>query len=346
MPVVRQQDDVPSEFAKFGQMLLDGKSGKVPTIWQLKFLKDLKTFRIAYEKYTREVKTYSMTHALAIKAHPVIVCVDPDLWISISQQTLNEKHLTEEGEEPNHDMVKAYVLATEPYGDAGKKTTTNIRATFATVKFAKGPKNSTNMDRWISYVQRLRPVLKRIPMQQNQSKQYRAMYAETLRKAVQPSRLRKMVLTAVYDGLHPDTQKYDIELLDAKKDPSKTMRIIRASARALDDLIRKGILQDEWDVKEKSKEVCQNFLRGRCKLGDRCNRLHQKQPKPKTTAKTGKAACHDFMKGKCSHGDKCRYSHDQAVIKAYKEAKAKANPLKRCKNDLEGKLCKFEKQCW
>ena len=74
MPVVRQQDDVPSEFAKFGQMLLDGKSGKVPTIWQLKFLKDLKTFRIAYEKYTREVKTYNMTHALAIKVHPVIAC--------------------------------------------------------------------------------------------------------------------------------------------------------------------------------------------------------------------------------------------------------------------------------
>ena len=195
VPVTQKHEDMPSEFAKFGQMLLDGKSGKVPTIWQLKFLKDLEKFRTAYEKYTRQVKTYNMTHALAIKAHPVIACVDPDLWISISQQTLEEEHLTEEGEEPNHAMVKAYVLATEPYGDAGKKTTTNIRATLAAVKFAKGPKNSTNMDRWIAYVQRMRPVLKSIPAQQKQSKQYRAMYAEVLRKAVQPSRLKKMVLT-------------------------------------------------------------------------------------------------------------------------------------------------------
>ena len=71
------------------------------------------------------------------------------------------------------------------------------------------------------------------------------MYAEVLRKAVQPSRLRKMVMASVLDGLHPATQGYDMTLLDAKKDPTKTMNAIWSSAKALDDLIRKGIFKDE-----------------------------------------------------------------------------------------------------
>ena len=80
------------------------------------------------------------------------------------------------------------------------------------------------MDRWIAYVQRLRPVLKRIPMQQKQSQQYRVMYA---RKVVQPPRLNKMVLTAVCTTDY--TQIPRSTMLDAKRDLSKTMWIIRAS---------------------------------------------------------------------------------------------------------------------
>lgn len=188
----KESEGVTSEIATFGQMLLDGRAGKVPkVVWKLKLLKDLEAFRLAYEKYLREVKTYNMTHSIRIKAHPVIACVDPDLWVSISQQTLRKEDLTEEGKEPNHEMVKCYVMGTAPYGQAGKKTNTNIRSILVTVNFKKGPKDSTNMDRWIAYVQRLCPILKKIPTAQKQSKQYRAIYEEVLRKAVQPTRLRQ-----------------------------------------------------------------------------------------------------------------------------------------------------------
>ena len=64
-------EGVSSEMAKFGQMLLDGRAGKVPKMLKLKLLKDLEAFRLAYEKYQREVKTYNMTHSILIKAHPV-----------------------------------------------------------------------------------------------------------------------------------------------------------------------------------------------------------------------------------------------------------------------------------
>ena len=72
------------------------------------------------------------------------------------------------------------------------------------------------------------------------------------------------------EGLDPVTGKYNATLLEAKKDPAKTMSAIRTSAKALDALIRQGILKDEWDAP--SKEMCKYFLRGKCKLGDKCTR--------------------------------------------------------------------------
>ena len=73
---------------------MDGKSGKVPNIWKLKLIRDLEKFRIAWEKYKEAVKTYNMTHALQIKEHPLISCVDPELWRSIGEELLNPEHMT------------------------------------------------------------------------------------------------------------------------------------------------------------------------------------------------------------------------------------------------------------
>ena len=105
-----KETGLSSEIATWGQTILDGKSGKIPTMWKLKLLRDLQRFRVAWEKYEKEVKTYNMTHSLQIKPHPVISYVDPDLWTSISQEILKPEHCTQDGDEPNHEMVKCYVL--------------------------------------------------------------------------------------------------------------------------------------------------------------------------------------------------------------------------------------------
>ena len=324
---------VTSEFATWGQMILDGKSGKVPSIWKLKLLRDLEQFRVAWDKYLTAVKMYNMTHILQIKPHPVVSCVDPDLWISISQQLLNDEHITQEGEEPNHEMVKAYILGVSPCEDAGKHAKTNIKAMISAVAFQQGPKGSTNMDRWIGYLTRMRNVLKKVLKNQKQSKQFRTMYADELRKAVQPPRLSRMVLASVLDGIDPQTGKYNPDLLEARKDPTKTMNAIRASAWALDELIRKNVLQDEWEAL--SKEVCQNHLRGRCKLGNKCPRSHSKANSSKTgtTSKTTKdVPCRNFAKGRCRHGDNCRYSHKKPADGAHANNNKPTtnNPERRC----------------
>ena len=72
------------EIATWGQMILDGKSGTIPTMWKLKHLKDIQRFRLAWEKYVDEVETYNLSHAIQIKANPVILYVDSALWRSIS----------------------------------------------------------------------------------------------------------------------------------------------------------------------------------------------------------------------------------------------------------------------
>ena len=331
-------------------MILDGKSGKIPTMWKLKLLWDLQRFRVAWEKYEKAVKTYNMTHSLQIKPHPVISYVDPDLWISISQEILKTEHCTQEGEEPNHDMVKCYVLGVAPYETAGKHAAKNIRATISDISFKRGPTGSTNMDRWINYLQRMRAILKKLPQGQKQSKEYRSMYAEELRRAVQPTRLRKMVDASVYEGLDPVTNEYNAELLTARKDPTKTMSAIRSSAKALDSLIRKGILKDEWE--SLSKEICKSFARGKCRLGENCPRIHKTGGagggKPKDTQPTSKKICWQFQQGTCTRGENCRFRHEKSGDKNGGTAStaAKAKPLNRCRQDLNNKKCRFGDKCW
>ena len=337
-----------AEIATWGQMILDGKSGTVPTIKKLKYLKDLQKFRLAYDKYTDEVQVYNMSHAIKIKPNPVISCVDQDLWRSISQEVLDAEHMTDYGEKPNNSMVECYVLGKAPYQDAGKHAATSISDTLSSVRFKRGPTGSTNMGRWIDYIQRMKPVLKKIPAAQKDSKQYRTMYADCLRKAVQPARLREMVDASVLEGLDPSTGAYNHTLLEAKKNPRKMMSAIRNSAKALDALIRQGILTDEWTL---TKEICQNFLRGKCKLGDSCTRSHKRSGGETGSKGHGHGnsnnksnkVCFKFLKGTCTLGDKCKFKHTQQTSSS---GTGKPNPLQRCRYDLENKKCKFGEKCW
>ena len=61
--------------------------------------------------------------------------------------------MTIDGDTPNHVMVKNYILAEPPYEGAGKHARIDIRSILQSVAFQKGHKGSTNMDRWINYLQ-------------------------------------------------------------------------------------------------------------------------------------------------------------------------------------------------
>lgn len=72
-------------------------------------------------------------------------------------------------------------------------------------------------------------------------------------------------------------------------------------------------------------EICRNYQRGRCNLGDECRRKHEGTPTPAAAgeekprrARAAKPvkkldeACNNFAAGKCRLGDKCRRQHVEA----------------------------------
>ena len=58
----------------------------------------------------------------------------------------------------------------------------------------------------------------------------------------------------------------------------------------------------------KSKQVCQFYINGACKKGDKCPYSHDVEQIHK------KELCKFYLSGKCMKGDKCLYSHDLSEI--------------------------------
>ena len=59
------------------------------------------------------------------------------------------------------------------------------------------------------------------------------------------------------------------------------------------------------------REVCNDFLRGRCKRGANCIFLHDNSSAVAPGGMNPKRAeaCNDFMRGRCTRGEACIYSH-------------------------------------
>ena len=58
----------------------------------------------------------------------------------------------------------------------------------------------------------------------------------------------------------------------------------------------------------KSKQICQFYINGACKKGDKCPYSHDAEQIHK------KELCKFYLSGKCTKGDKCLYSHDLSEI--------------------------------
>ena len=58
----------------------------------------------------------------------------------------------------------------------------------------------------------------------------------------------------------------------------------------------------------KSKQICQFYINGACKKGDKCPYSHEAEQIHK------KELCKFYLSGKCTKGEKCLYSHDLSEI--------------------------------
>jgi hypothetical protein len=58
-----------------------------------------------------------------------------------------------------------------------------------------------------------------------------------------------------------------------------------------------------------SGEVCNNYLAGKCRLGENCRRIHEGDVEQAPVEKIDEI-CNNFKEGKCRFGDNCRRQHE------------------------------------
>lgn len=101
-----------------------------------------------------------------------------------------------------------------------------------------------------------------------------------------------------------------IETMNGLKFEGRTMYVHEERSRS-----------KERSNKKPKAEACRDFLRGKCRRGDRCKFSHeitpsQQYPQKKVGNKRYKSKpCFYFQKGECRRGDSCWYSHDPDVCR-------------------------------
>eukprot|EP00347_Sterkiella_histriomuscorum_P019184 403342615 len=59
------------------------------------------------------------------------------------------------------------------------------------------------------------------------------------------------------------------------------------------------------------QQICQHYLQGNCRFGDKCNNLHEGGTSQNSSANSKKKIpCRYFLEGMCKNGDKCTFSHE------------------------------------
>lgn len=92
-----------------------------------------------------------------------------------------------------------------------------------------------------------------------------------------------------------DDERFDA---DGNRKPSeKTRKPRRAKATDTDT--------------DKSEEVCNNYLQGKCRYGDACPRKHVGEVEQAPVVKIDEV-CKNFQAGRCRFGDLCRRQHVEA----------------------------------
>ena len=128
---------------------------------KLKNISELEEWRVRRKEYEEEVERYVEEHGFQVPCASIRACVDKRLYSSISMNLLEPEHQTGENEPPNTKMVDAFIMRTFPYDKAKSKG--KAAAKIESLRFEKGEKGSTYLDRLLAFLARFREARKRIP---------------------------------------------------------------------------------------------------------------------------------------------------------------------------------------
>ena len=321
-------------------------------------------WRSKRKRYLKMVREHNAGHAIKLQARPVKDFVDELIWSAISKKKLLVQHRTKRGEDANHKQCAHYFAGTGEYKDHIARDSLDPLKVLRAVKYEKGREGATNEDRWFSYMHRRDKALEKIPDQQLTNKVFREAHASQLRSVLRPADLRKLVDKAYRTGLHPGTGKYNATWnQNTRYSVDGTENMIEEIIDYLDARAREGLWVCKWDSSPadntpKSQQVCQNFLKGKCKKGDKCPRLHTREKRQASMVQPvansgggtqqqhkhdssrerplgdGNKRCPADAKGeKCQYGEKCYYAH-RHTLNPRKDAKPLSPP-----KDHSDKIC-------
>ena len=176
--------------------IMAAKREKEPTMKTLKTLNDKEhdDWLDAREKYLLDIIDYNERHALQLAPQRVQAFVDRSLWRDVSRGMLPKELRTRKGEMTNVRECTKYFLRTGRYQRQGTRIVGTPIAMLKEVKYVKGNKGTTNIQRWVSYNGKLDDVLDKIP---DASRPSDKKIVDVIRGAVKPGVIRRAFADAV-----------------------------------------------------------------------------------------------------------------------------------------------------
>jgi len=156
---------------------------------------------------------------------------------------LREHHRTKVGEEPNHEQVSHYFLGTGEYASDDFRIVDSQHAMLRAVVFERGPRGSTNLDRWLNYLGRYLKVIRKIPDRMLPIPKH---HTQILRDAIKPAGFREKVKKCVKTWLDPITKEMEPRMQSAYNNVEDQQWVIERIAKYLDRQKEDGMWNDPW----------------------------------------------------------------------------------------------------
>ena len=228
-------------------------------------------FRKRFKDYNNEIDDFNESHGTNLTAS-MRTLVDESVRKQISRRYLHRHHKTGRREKINEREVQNYILREGEYANAGRDKPF-VRDPIKALKDLKwGTKEKTLERRLAGYMTKFDEVVDELGDTEIDEK----TFATIMLAAVTPTSLQEKIKDRMLTARPPDGDDENKATWrkHAKKNSNLMYDLIRENAQYED---KQRIMQAKTtSTPNLSNEICRNYKRGACKLGDKCPRRHVK----------------------------------------------------------------------